>query len=294
MPETPRPIHIALTFDDNFWAPAFAVMRSVCITSREPKSLVFHLCHDRLSVEHRRDLDAIATEFGAQLEHYPLESHGQFNALCRGLPVHPRLHTVMYARLLLDHIVPAEVQRIVYLDCDTMVLEPIEDLFDTELHGMPVAAVPDPMRLLHMLGRDMRDKAGIFASTDRYFNSGVMLIDRAGLARADVPARLSEFRARGIIEKLYYDQDMLNLIFRERWHALDWRYNVMDPRHAHQTMGVKILHFTGHNRPWNLFSTAAFARLYRHVMTNELYYRYMRHRWKRFWLKQARRLTGRK
>ncbi|MEO6394984.1 MAG: hypothetical protein ABIO40_03655, partial [Devosia sp.] len=30
----PMAIHIALTFDDNFWAPAYTVARSICLTTK--------------------------------------------------------------------------------------------------------------------------------------------------------------------------------------------------------------------------------------------------------------------
>ena len=58
------PIHIALTFDDNFWAPAYALMRSVCLFTRRRRDLVFHLCHRTLLPAHQTDLEGIAEEFG--------------------------------------------------------------------------------------------------------------------------------------------------------------------------------------------------------------------------------------
>ncbi len=36
-------LHIALSFNDKFWAPAYAVMRSICLTSTRRKDIVFHL-----------------------------------------------------------------------------------------------------------------------------------------------------------------------------------------------------------------------------------------------------------
>jgi lipopolysaccharide biosynthesis glycosyltransferase len=291
---TDKQIHVALTFDDNFWAPAYAVMRSICLTTTRRRDLVFHLCHDHLKPERRSDLQKIAEEFGARLVHYALEQNSEFNALCRSLPVDGRLHVVMYARLLLDRLLPPEVNRVIYLDCDTMVMSPIEMLYDEPLAGRPIGAVLDPMRMLIVTGRDMRSKSGIFDPAEPYFNSGVLLVDRARYAEVDVPARLGDLKRDGLIEKLYFDQDMLNLIFRGNWHPLDWRFNVMDARTAHQTMHPHIIHYTGLRRPWNLVSAVAFARIYRHVMTNELFYRYMRHRWKRWWGKKLGRLMGRK
>ena len=37
------PIHIVLAFDDNFWAPAFTLMRSACLSTHRRQDLVFHL-----------------------------------------------------------------------------------------------------------------------------------------------------------------------------------------------------------------------------------------------------------
>ena len=53
-----------------------------------------------------------------------------------------------------------------------------------------------------------------------------------------------------------------------------------------------IIHYTGDNKPWGILSTkvptVAFPRLYRHTMKNELFHRFARHRWKRWWLKKLR------
>lgn len=283
-------IHIAICFDDNFWAPAYAVMRSVCLTSKRRADIVFHICHDGLSSEHRAALEAIASEFGAQLRDYALQDHATFNSVARSLPVAKRLHSVIYARMLLDLLLPKEVERVIYLDCDTMVIAPIEELWAADLGEKAIGAVADGWALFQMGGRDMVEKKGLFDTAQPYFNSGVLLIDRARYAAADIPGRVAQMGADGILNRLYYDQDMLNLIFSNNWQALDWRFNVIDPRPPHQAMGVKILHYTGKRRPWNLWSGTAFARAYRHVMTNDVYYRFMGERRKRALL----RLIGRK
>lgn len=284
----PQQIHVVLSFDDNFWAPAFAVARSICLTTARKQDIVLHLIHDGLRDERRPDFAALAEEFGCSVHHYELKDHAEFNGVCRALPVDNRLHTVMYARLLLDRILPAGIERAIYLDCDTMVLTPIERLYERNLAGKTIGAISDPVRLLNMLGRDMRAKTGIFDGPSPYFNSGVLLVDVARFAKANVPARIEEFKRTGVLEKLYFDQDMLNLIFRGDWTELPWRFNVMDPRVAHQTMDPWILHYTGRARPWHLYADVAHRRTYRHVMTNDLFYRYMRHRWAR----SLKRLVG--
>jgi lipopolysaccharide biosynthesis glycosyltransferase len=288
--QTDRTIHVALAFDDKFWAPAYAVMRSICLNTTRRGDLVFHLCEDGLADDHRAVLEEIVVEFGARLNIIALAEDADFNAICRSLPIPRRLHSVIYARMLLDRLLPADVARVIYLDCDTMVMGPIERLWDADLAGCALGAVSDPWRLFNMNGKDLAEKRDIFDPALPYFNSGMLVIDRARFAAARIPDAIADLSTRGIIERLYYDQDMLNLIFRGNWAPLDWRCNLVDPRMAHQALDPLVLHYTGQFRPWSLlagmFQTVAFGRLYRHVMTNDVFYRFWRERWARrlrFW-----------
>lgn len=288
-------IHIALTFDDNFWAPAYTVARSICLTTKRRAELVIHFCHVGLSAVHRADLDALAGEFAqSQFVFHAMDENAEFAAICAKLPQGKRFPSIVYTRLMLNHVLPPEVNRVIYLDCDTLVLAPIERLYEQDMKGQPIAAVADPFRLHIMMGRDIRSKAGIFDPADDYFNSGVLLIDLKRFAEIDVPGRLEELRAAGTLRRLYYDQDMLNLIFRGKWTELEWRFNCIDPWFAQQALNPYIIHYTGNNRPWHILNLVAFRNIYRHVMTNELYYRFWRHNLKRKWQKRLGRLLGRK
>ena len=283
-------IHIALTFDDSFWAPAYTLMRSICLSTKRKTDLVFHLLHRPLSPEHRADLDKISTEYGAVLRYYPLDQSAVFTRFVETMPESAQWPKVVYARLLLPRLLPDDVERVIYLDCDMMVRRPIEALFEADLAGQPLGAVADSISPFIAGRRDMRQNAGIFDPADPYFNSGMLVIDRAGWAALDMEAEIATLAQKGWMERLYYDQDMLNLIFAGRWTPLNWRWNCIDAHPAHEALNPAILHYTGVNKPWFLLAgilrTSAYARWYRHVMTNELFYRFARHRWKRTWLRR--------
>jgi len=273
-----RPIHIALTFNDKYWALAYTVMRSICLSSRLRQEIVFHLCHSALTADHLATLEAIRTEFGSTIRHYDPDASPAFRPLTQNLRADDRFPAIVYTRLLLDKLLPPEVERVIYLDCDTLVRRPIEELYDFDMMGMAIAAVADPYHDGIKLGRDIRTKQSPFDSADPYFNSGVLLIDLKGFALANVPGRVAEFASTGTLAQLYYDQDLLNMIFAGNWLELPWRFNLLNPRPTHETLGPAIIHYTGHRRPWALYSGTAFARTYRHVMTNEVFYKYWRER----------------
>ncbi|SMQ85716.1 Lipopolysaccharide biosynthesis protein, LPS:glycosyltransferase [Devosia lucknowensis] len=286
-------IHVALCFDTNFWAPAYAVMRSICLSTSRRKELVFHLLHMPLTAEQRTDLEGIVGEFGSELAFYPLGEMDSFGDFVAGLPRSGRWPSVVYARLMLPDLLPQTVERVIYLDCDTLVRAPIEQLYAADLGGQPLGAVQEALSPFIPLRRDMRENADIFDGAEPYFNSGVLVIDLAQWRTLDMKAQIGALEASRVLSRLYFDQDMLNLIFRERWQALSWRWNTIDAHQAHEALNPAILHFTQASKPWHLTAgilhSTAYARWYRHVMTNKLFYRFAAHR-RRRWLRRLLRL----
>jgi lipopolysaccharide biosynthesis glycosyltransferase len=285
-------MHVALTFDDNFWAPAYATMRSVCLFSHHRQELVFHLCHRTLTAEHHADLERIREEFPVELRWYDLDQSKMFQDIAARMPENKRLSNIVYARLMIDRLVGPDVDRILYLDCDMLVREDVAFFFELDLEGNSIAAVRDSIGALITGRRDLKQNRDIFDPADYYFNAGMVLIDIAKWREADVIGRMEEAYAAGIMQRIYYDQDLLNLVFKGKWLKLPWRWNVIDARHAHDGVDPAILHYTAERKPWGVLAgmlqSVAFARFYRHVMTNELFYRFARHRWKRWWLKKLR------
>lgn len=282
-------LHVALTFDDYFWAPAYATMRSVCLATRRRRDLVFHLFHWRLADAHYGELDAIATEFGATLIHYALDADPRIADLLPTLPGGRGFPPVIYARLLLADLLPPEIERFLYLDCDLYVRAPVEKLIEMDLAGNAFAAAPEPGRHHLVNGDDMKTRLGPFDSADPYFNSGVMMIDRRKWAAAALPDFLDHLQETGDLKTLFYDQDLLNLKFAGNWLPLDPRWNLTKPHPALRALDPFIVHYTTAMKPWNAIAYVAFGSSYRHVMTRGVLSRYAAYR-RRIWVQ---RLFGR-
>jgi len=284
MTDTPFParaIHVALCFDDFYWAPAFGTMRSICLATRRRADLVFHLCHRSLTEAHRRDLLAITEEFGSQLRFYDIDKDPLCASVMARAPYNKRLTNIVYARLLFDKILPEGIARLTYLDCDMMVRAPIETVAEIDLGGKAIAAVADPQALGIKGGRDIKANRDLFDPADAYFNAGLIVIDLGAWRAAGIIERLEAMLADGTMNRIYYDQDFLNLVFAGSWLELDPRWNFQNPRKLHESLNPFLLHYTGPHKPWHLWSHVAFARTYRHTMTNPLFYHYWRLRLKR-------------
>ena len=269
-----------MTFTDSHWALAYTVMRSASVTSQRPQDLYFHLCHEHLADDHRVVLESISSEFGAKLFHYDLTENENLTELSRILRTNSRWPRIVYARLILDRIVAKDISRILYLDSDVLVLEDLVPLYNTDLGVNALAAVQDIQHIHQRLGRDLRAKRHQPGQGVQYFNSGVLLIDLKALANADILAFSRQLASRMDVSRLFFDQELANIVFARAWKRLDWRYNVMAPMLAHEALGPAIVHFTEGPAPWRMnLRRTAFSRLYRHAMTNAVYYRQVRERW---------------
>lgn len=273
------PIHIALTFDDGYWAPAYTTMRSICMVSHRPTDIVFHLMHVGLSERHKADLAAVTAEFGARLVYYDLDVLGILKERIAKLPrVGMHINTpIVYTRLFLTDIVPKTIERLIFIDSDMMVRAPIETLYELDLDGFPIAAASDPYRTGFQTGRDLKPKR-YYSTRDLFFNAGLLVIDTRKVAAIDIVGAILRLLTPEEVAGLYYDQDILNIVFRNNWRVLDKLWNLQNPLPAHEILDPFVVHYTGIHKPWLLFKKPAFKRMYRHMMTNAYYYRYLRER----------------
>lgn len=160
-----------------------------------------------------------------------------------------RWPTSAVARLYMDFHVPGEITRLLYLDADTVVAAPLDELFTLDMRGHMIGAVEDYlMAFPAKIGRRM---AAIgMAGNGRYFNSGVLLIDWARIGEHNIIRQARDLFAADSNRYDCPDQDALNVVVDGDWLPLHPRWNcqtgimpfISDPA---------ILHFTGKRKPWH-------------------------------------------
>lgn len=203
----------------------------------------------------RSGVDTAASRYGIALE---VVSAAELDSLyARGLIYDYQYishHT--YSKLILAEVLP-HLDQVLYLDVDTLIRAPLDDLLAWKLRH-PVGAVAELGRAgLHLFGTVQQP----------YFNAGVlrMSLERMRHERAwDQAKQLLETR-RGLVLQ---DQDVLNLLFRGRFDNLPLGFNVFDSV-TRGSRGLAVLrdpvivHFAGPVKPWHRSATSPFAREWR-------------------------------
>jgi lipopolysaccharide biosynthesis glycosyltransferase len=131
-------------------------------------------------------------------------------------------------RLLLPDLLPLGTERVIYLDCDTIVCGSLQELWATPFaEGQLVAAVHDAYAPWAGApgGTAWRD-LNLLPSTP-YFNAGVMVIPVQRWRRENIgPRAVSLMNER---ELIYMDQCALNALIRGAWYALEPKWNLQSP-----------------------------------------------------------------
>lgn len=108
-----------------------------------------------------------------------------------------------FFRLYLSSLLPTSVDRVMYIDCDTIIRHSLEEIYNLEMGNCLVAGVDDCRNDLYRL--DIGLEPGKV-----YINNGFMLIDLKGWRERNLEVEFTKFIADRKGDLTYMDQAPLN------------------------------------------------------------------------------------
>jgi lipopolysaccharide biosynthesis glycosyltransferase len=259
-------IDVALAADTAYIPHAATTLHSL-LTSNDPTTVRAHLLHPPdLSRKVITVMERMVTGSGGAIRFHQIG-----RADVQGLPSMGRISQVMWYRLLLPELLP--IERVLYLDCDTLVVDDVSSLWTLDMGSQPIAAVTNvfPHDLIHRPG-----ELGI--PIDRYFNSGVLLMDLDVWRRTDCAAAVVHLARHHPDRLVFPDQDALNIVLSEkrvplhpRWNAQNsiFYFSWAEERFSAATIAEArsnpaIVHFEGpaQAKPWHRRSTHPYQPTY--------------------------------
>ena len=261
-------IPLLTTLDENY-IPQLQILLTSLAVNNPGESFCLWLLHSGIPEE---TLAAVHRQCGAY--GYAFSPARVEEGLFRDAPVTRQYPKEMYYRLLAPHLLPEKVTRILYLDPDILVINPIRPLWETELGGKLFAAAAHTGKTELMSSVNQ-----LRLGTDSdYYNSGVLLMDLEAGRREIRPRALFDYVEQHRRELLLPDQDILNALYSERILPLEdalWNYDARKySSYLLRSGGVydmkwvmehtAILHFCGKEKPWKGKYRHRFGILYQH------------------------------
>ena len=276
-----RPVHLAYMVDSNY-LPYMMVSLDSAIKNKKSNTIYHvHVIAKDFSSKDKALLKRMETP-KVKIRVYEAEEHElDLSHLGRFASFSIALQKLFIADYL------KEINKALYLDADTLVLEDLSDVYKTKLKDNYIAAVKDGLMYQYPehiteIGLDWRKF---------YFNSGVMLLNLKQM-------REDGLKNRAIIyfnthQEVFGDQDVLNAVVKEKVIPLSYRYNCnstffeeKDAAFLRDFYGEKvaetpqkvyenaaILHFAGH-KPWTEYFKQSYLKALWQKYANEVERKY--------------------
>ena len=236
--------------DDNYVLPLRVMLKSL---SRYETSVSFWLVYSDVNEANLRAISHDMQFYGWSFHAMKVDD-GTLQ-LSDSLPKLHYFSKEVYYRLFIPWIL-MDCDRVLYIDCDTLVCGSLSELYASEMNDAAIAAVPDGEA-----SKELYESARLGLTTGRYYNSGVLLIDceaiRGGVTQAGMRSLIEE--AAALNDLFYPDQDLMNLIYQGKILALDkiWNFTVnfksgsLRVTPSSEIRAIKVKHYIGPVKPWH-------------------------------------------
>jgi len=261
-------MNLLVTLDSKYIRP-LKVMLTSLFSNNPGEDFNIYLMHSSIRKDEIADIERFVNSYGQKLSEVKIDD-GYFN----NAPVILHYTKEMYYRLLSYKFLPQELDRILYLDPDILVINPIRKLYDLDLDGYLYAAAYHSVIAVKEINRIRLYPYRIAA----YFNSGVLLMNLKLQRQLIDEEEIYTFIEKNRSKLIMPDQDIINALFSrqikcidEKLYNYDVRYykyykvtsnNVFDMDHIMRN--TVFLHFCGKRKPWHKGYSGKFHSLYKH------------------------------
>lgn len=259
-------LELFFTLDEGYIDPLKVALTSIYYHHPNQPIRIW-LIHESITKKAIKELRQLTEYFAFDFEEVKVDG-SQWD----GAKTEDRYPKEMYFRLLAGKLLPDDLEKVIYLDPDVLVINPLNDLWTTDLNGCLLAAAT------HTGLTDVSTRVNkVRLDLDHvYFNSGVLLIDltvaRDLIHWDDIQAVIDKYNNFLILP----DQDILNRLYGK--YAMEipeeiWNYDTrkymryftksLAQHDLHWIMAnTSILHFCGGPKPWDEKHDNRFTALY--------------------------------
>lgn len=153
-----------------------------------------------------------------------------------------------YFRILIPNVISDDVDKIVYIDSDTVILSDLSELFSYQMNGKSIGAV-----------LDIDDKINATRhGLSHYFNAGVLLMDLSALRSKKFTQKCIEYMSSEDCDAILGDQCAINIVMQgdikplpRRWNRYVTNFDDSISRARDVFADAAIIHFITGQKPWH-------------------------------------------
>lgn len=255
-------MNILYTLNDKFVPQVSAGICSVCENNKDAKEITFYIVSKEITQDNKEKMKELVEKYNRNIvikELGDIKSYFDFEFDTTGW------NSIVLARLLLDKILPKDIDKILYLDGDTIVRGSLKKLWDTPLENYIIGASIEPTI-------NKKRKQSLNLEGKPYYNAGVLLINLENWRKEGAGQTILNYYRDNNGKLFANDQDAINGSLQEKIKTISPTYNfynifyqysyrflkkIMKPAEYIDKETFKeavknpiIIHYLGEERPW--------------------------------------------
>ena len=277
-------MNIVLATDDRYIQHCAVTMTSIVSHN---KSVNFFVVTEGLTYENKQILYDIIEKAECRLDFCYVDSNIISQLPMPTDPTLAHISVATYYRLFLAELLPADIHKVLYLDCDMIIKGSLEPLWEEDIKCFANAAVfqPDGSQTDSCLKRLNISRA------NGYFNAGMQLINIDYWKENSIQSAFLNYLRdnRSII--VYHDQDVMNAVLQGKTKGVSLIWNMFlseKPKREIVFGGISkdvsslqniwdncvIVHYTSSIKPWRYLCSHPLAYLYYDYLAKTVFHDY--------------------
>ena len=256
-------MNILYTLNDKFVPQVAAGITSVCENNKDVDKIVFYLMSLNISDENKKKLKKYIKKYKNRsiefIELNDMKKHFSFDFDTTGW------NPIVLARLLLDKLLPKDIDRILYLDGDTIVRGSLKELYEINMDNYSIAASIEPT-----INKKRKKDLGL--EEYPYYNAGVLLVNMKHWRKNKSGEKIIEYYKEHNGKLFANDQDAINGSMKDyiltispkyNFYNIFYQYNykfmkklmkpvpyITEEEYKDAVKNPVIIHYLGEERPW--------------------------------------------
>lgn len=213
-PKKPE-MNIMLIIDDNYLFYSLPCIYSLIVNNKWAH-IHFYIVTDKLSQLNREYLSRFVRSFSSIIDFYEAEVDA-----FKGLKTSISYPVLLYSKLIPHLILPKSIKTVLYLDCDMIITNSLEELYNTNLLDKYIAASYDVGPFRRLMNGEIKSER----IKREYINSGTVLYNLELMRNDNITLNTFLKWLDHNKQTLYEEQLISNVFLGKIYHLMPYDYN---------------------------------------------------------------------
>ena len=209
--------HVAFCISDNYSSIVAVTLQSFVDHHTNESVFTFHIVSEAMSTDNLAYLKSVIAQRSSwQLVYHPIEEKSLAH-----IPTGPfTIHT--WYRIFLDKLLPDHVDKVLYLDADTLIASSIDELFNIPLENVAIGAAKDQQNFITAT----KQRIGL-PQQQTYICAGVLLMNLSYWREHHIAQQILDWAIANAHRLGCPDQDAINVVLRGKMVVLPAKWGII-------------------------------------------------------------------